>query len=253
MQIPLLLLRNTSMRILLLFFLCLTSVVSALAVDLNAGSPKTRALVRTDTVAVSVRNLDRQQIEALKSQKDFIYDDVPPPRQSLWERFWNWLWDIIAGIFNDKVSGRTVKYGVLLILAAAAIFIAFKLIGADLAWFAKKPKSIPVPYTIGEENIHEINFGDEIERAVSQGNYRLAVRLFYLSSLKTLTDKNLIHWQPEKTNHAYLQELKDEGKKQLFSELTRQFEYVWYGEFKLSKERFADIKTSFEQFNSRLS
>ncbi len=241
------------MRILLSFFLFLAPVVSAFPADLKTNLPEIKALVKTDTTKITVRNFNLQKIGALKSQKNFIYDDVAPPSQSLWERFWSWLWDVIEGIFNDKVSGRAVKYGVLLILAAVVIFIAFKLIGADLNWFSKKPKSVPIPYTEGEENIHEINFSDEIERAVDQGNYRLAVRLFYLSSLKALTDKNLIHWQPEKTNHAYLLELKDEGKRHLFSELTRQFEYVWYGEFELSSARFTAIRTSFEQFNSRLS
>ena len=73
-----------------------------------------------------------------------------------------------------------------------------------------------------------------IAEAEDAGNYRLATRLGYLEVLKHLTDRGLIQWQPDKTNHAYLAELAAGPLREAFRGATRQFEYVWYGELRLN-------------------
>ncbi len=104
--------------------------------------------------------------------------------------------------------------------------------------FRRKSLSANLPYSESLENIHEIDFDAEIEKAVSQHNYRLAVRMLYLKCLKQLSDATLIKWQPEKTNSAYINELNDVVKRTAFKLLTRQFEYVWYGEFAIDGSTF---------------
>lgn len=84
---------------------------------------------------------------------------------------------------------------------------------------------------------------------MQMGNYRLVVRLLYLKTLKQLSDRELIHWLPEKTNQAYVLEIADQAKQQEFAQLTTQFEYIWYGEFFIDKNSFAPIQESFHQFN----
>ena len=119
-------------------------------------------------------------------------------------------------------------------------------------YYAGEGQKASVPYTESLENIHEINFDDEIEKAISLRNYRVAVRLLYLKCLKQLSDKNLIQWQLDKTNAAYLYELTDPVQKQTFGLLTRQFEYVWYGNFHIDSEAFGDINLLFQNFKKQL-
>nr|WP_262905325.1 DUF4129 domain-containing protein [Hymenobacter nitidus] len=85
-------------------------------------------------------------------------------------------------------------------------------------------------YDTAAEDIHSLDFNTLLAQAEAAGNYRLAVRLGYLAVLKQLTDHGLIRWQPEKTNHDYLRELTAGSLRPAFQEITRQFEYVWYGE-----------------------
>lgn len=125
--------------------------------------------------------------------------------------------------------------------------------GADLNIFRKDAKQVPIPYSESLENIHEISFDQEIEKAMAQHNYKLAVRLLYLRSLKQLSDAGLIHWQTDKTNSAYLNEIADSAQRQSFSILTIQFEYVWYGDFPVDGRSFQNIYTLFQDFKKMLS
>lgn len=204
--------------------------------------------LKNDSTTLAVRNFDAQKIKDYRIQQEFHYDDAPLDTSWL-DRFWRWFWHLFDGILKNDYTAGFIKYMVIFVAAALVVFIVIKVIGLDLKIFAGKAKSVDVPYDGSLENIHEINFTEEIEEAVSNGNYRLAVRLFYLNSLKLMNDRQLISWQPEKTNHVYVNEITDPGRRQEFSALTRQFEYIWYGEFFIDKEYFNAVRVSFERFN----
>jgi len=236
-------------RVLIVFFLAVLSfygfpVFSQMSTQVLKDPP-----LKNDSSTVVPRNFDLQKIKDYSVQKDFQYDEQAPTNISWWDRFWRWFWDLLNGALQNKYSGSFVKYLVIVIVAALVIFAVIKLIGLDLKIFAGKSKAVEVPYDESLENIHEINFNEEIEKAVASGNYRLAVRLLYLRSLKLLSDQELIMWQPEKTNQTYIDELIDLERKQQFKVLTLQFEYIWYGDFSIDKEGFKGVKGSFDRFN----
>jgi hypothetical protein len=78
------------------------------------------------------------------------------------------------------------------------------------------------------------------------------VRLLYLRCLKQLSDAKLISWQIDKTNATYLFELDDTGQRQKFGLLTRQFEYIWYGDFPIDPKIFGNIYKSFMDFKNQM-
>lgn len=205
-------------------------------------------LSKLDTAsAVHLRHLDPQKLKSYAEDRDFKYDDVAP-ETDWWTRFWRWFWHLLEDAFGSGPSGQFIGYVALIILVALALFIIFKVLGLDLAIFSRKSKSVEVPYSDVEDNIHEINFNEEIDKAIASGNFRLAVRLFYLRILKQLSDANQINWQPEKTNQTYISEITDASRKHTFKNLTDQFEYVWYGEFAINQQQFDQMKTGFENF-----
>lgn len=204
-----------------------------------------------DSSKMILRNFDKEKIKAYTEQPEFSYQETPPEGRSLWSRFWRWFWDWFSRILENEVSGGLIKYGIIIALVGLVVFIIMKAMGLDLKIFTGKSKAIDVPYSESLENIHEINFRSEIEKAVAAGNYRLAVRLFYLHSLKVMNDNQMISWQPEKTNQTYVEEIADPDKRKQFGALTTRFEYIWYGEFFIDKESFAEVKSDFDRFNRR--
>lgn len=214
---------------------------------------KSKTILRKDSSQLAIRTFDENAIKKYRTQRDFKYDDVAPQSESLWDRFWRWFWRIISGIFSGKIAGSLIKYvltGVIIILAA---YIIIKLIGLDYKLFVRKSKTVVIPFEENLENIHEIDFDEQIEKAILSLNYRLAVRLLYLKTLKQLSDLGLIAWQLEKTNQTYVRELSDDLKKEDFAALTYQFEYIWYGDFFIDKGSFKKINDSFTHFNAKLA
>jgi len=245
------------MRLLLLIFLFVgIANVNASALQKKEDAQQVVAIKKPqveklDSSKVSVRKFDEQAISTYSKQKAFIYDDVPPKTMSLWDRFWRWIWGMINALLSGKTSGTIIKYVLIAIVVAVIVFVAIKLIGLDYKLLAKKSRVLEVPFEESLENIHEIDFDEQLAIAMQNKNYRLVVRLLYLKTLKKLTDQQVINWQPEKTNQDYVVELIDKPYYQEFASLTNQFEYVWYGEFYINEASFKQIQQSFQVFNQK--
>jgi len=99
--------------------------------------------------------------------------------------------------------------------------------------------------------VFDVPLKDFLQKSMAEKRYRDAVRLLYLILLKNLADKNLINWRPGKTNHEYQAEIEDDEIKKQFSHLTRMYEYIWYGDFKISATEFDTIHDRFDEFVSK--
>ncbi|WP_113654542.1 DUF4129 domain-containing protein [Pedobacter namyangjuensis] len=250
------------MRFLLAFVVFLLFAFNANATAIQKENVKKdsikKATLITDSSKITIKQIDEQAVNEYSKQRDFIYDDVTPAGLSWWDRFWmavgRWFERLFSG--GGKRLPNTgflvfLKYASITVAVALIVFIVMKIFGLDLKFLTGKSKAVDIPYEESLENIHEIDFEDHLENAISNGNYRLAVRLLYLKTLKQLTDRNLINWQPEKTNQTYIAELTEEHKTD-FADLTLRFEYIWYGDFYIDKESFEPINESFNQFNKQL-
>ena len=102
------------------------------------------------------------------------------------------------------------------------------------------------------DDIFEISYSKEINKAITSGNYRLAVRLMFLQLLKNLSERNIIEYTQDRTNFDYLLQLHQSSYYKDFFRLTRNYEFAWYGHFDINKEAFSSIKSDFETFNRRL-
>nr|WP_230688324.1 DUF4129 domain-containing protein [Hymenobacter jeongseonensis] len=108
-------------------------------------------------------------------------------------------------------------------------------------------------YDIASENIHAVDYAARIAEAEEAGNFRLAIRLGYLEVLKHLTDRGFIQWQPDKTNHAYLAEITTGPLRDAFRSITRQFEYVWYGELRLNAALYEQARAGQRAVTAQLT
>jgi Domain of unknown function (DUF4129) len=218
---------------------------------------------KTDSATIKVHHFDKNALDKYRRDPAFDYA-VHEHELNWWDRFWlavwrvwtafwDWVARILQKLFGGIGAGKNaisvLRIVIIVMIVALVIYIISKLIGVDLLkLFRKNQPVLEVPYSESLENIHQINFDDSIENALAVKDYRLAVRLLYLRALKQLSDAKLINWQLEKTNSAYLNELKDTEQRQKFSVVTRQFEYVWYGDFPVDGQSFQSINNFFVDF-----
>jgi hypothetical protein len=169
-----------------------------------------------------------------------------------WDRFWDWLMrklrvnpsSVLSAFFN-----RNLWYIIFIVIV---IFIIIKLFGSEIKLFFYRSRKVPVVMQTLEEDIHEINFEDQIQAAVSQGNFRFAVRLYYLKSLKELNERELIQWEKNKTNRDYYYELSGHTLQAPFAGITHFFNWIWYGDKPVDQLAFQEAKEQFNHFHSML-
>jgi hypothetical protein len=89
-----------------------------------------------------------------------------------------------------------------------------------------------------------------IGEAESKNDFNLATRYLYLQLLKKLSDNGLILFTPEKTNNVYVTELSGWNYQYEFSELTRNYEFIWYGKFAIGKSYYGQLKEKFLSINN---
>jgi len=200
--------------------------------------------------ADSLRHFNAQSLRDYARQAEFRYQETLSG-DSWWDRFLRWFWETLDTLLGNEYGRPLITYGAILLLTGLLIFLILKATGLDLLVFGRASKAIPVPPDAGTEDIHLIDFNQEIHRAVDAGNYRLAVRMFYLRLLKQLSDRNEITWSPDKTNRTYITEIQDAGRSARFKKLTQEFERAWYGEIGPEPGDFKRIAADFENFNSQ--
>ena len=259
------------LKVIFIFLISLMAAGQAYPLSLSKpDKPKTviHHLLKVDSSSVNIRQFDTTAIVKYHKDPSFNYAEKSAAL-TWWDRFWTWVWvlwsnfwgwvaSILQRLFGSVRAGKNAasifKYVIIGLAAIMIVYVIFKLIGIDLLRIFKKNKAIvEVPYSESIENIHEINFDDAVENALLVKDYRLAVRLLYLRSLKQLSDSNLINWKLGKTNSTYLSEIADAEQRRQFSIVTRQFEYVWYGDFPVDGQSFQNINAIFQEFKKRLS
>ena len=86
---------------------------------------------------------------------------------------------------------------------------------------------------------------------LEEGNYRLAMRAYFLASFAHLGDRELIRVARFKSNRDYRRELALKGARfpdlqEAFGENVRLFEYVWYGMHDMRDESVSSFMRNYE-------
>lgn len=237
-----------------LFRYLLASLLFFIPVISKAQAVKPKSVtkeIRVDSAQITPLKFDKDSINSYKEQKEFQYDEIGGQQLSWWDKFWMWFWRLIGSLIQGATSNLISRYIFIGLGVALILFIVIKAIGTENI-FRKKSKATILPYDVITENIHEIDYEQELQRLVAERKFRLAVRLLYLRALKKLSDAELINWQPDKTNYNYLMEIDKPELRNDFSKLTLQFDYIWYGDFPIDEVKFEPINQSFNQFNSQI-
>lgn len=157
---------------------------------------------------------------------------------------------------DDGSSGTipsSVLLGIAIVVFMAALF--YFLASSKVGFFAPREIDTNMEVTTDEmgDNIFGLNYPELLKKALQSSNYRLAVRILYLQTLRQLNDFGYIRFQPDYTNIDYLIQLKSSSRYEDFARITRHYEYVWYGKFEVSKELFEKISADFVTVQNKLN
>lgn len=208
--------------------------------------------IQFDSSAVQQRSFSASSLDKYLHDADFQYDKEMIETPSLWDRFWQWFWRKYDELMSTEAGRTTMRILYWLLGIGTVAFFIFRVMHMSrMNLFAGESEKI-MRYSVEDENIHAISFDAAIQQAIENGNYRLAIRFLYLQSLKLLSDKNIINWQPDKTNSAYLHEISKPAILHPFRNMTEVFEYTWYGNLAVSRENFSEMREEFTRFQSQL-
>ncbi|WP_327138699.1 DUF4129 domain-containing protein [Niabella yanshanensis] len=189
--------------------------------------------------SVSGRKLPAGYIDNLKREDNFDYvkNGIPEPEKRN------------APEMSFPIGEIWIYVAIILFL----LLLAWYLKEHNLLFFRKKSAAVQsAPQEELLKDIFTIEYESAIKEALSNNNYRLAIRLHYLQLLKTLSEKGMIQYQPDKTNFDYLLQIRSTPHHADFSSLTRQYEYSWYGLFPINQAQYDHVEQLFANFHKKI-
>lgn len=197
---------------------------------------------------VNRRNLSDSSLKRYTDDQAFWYANFPfeKKRKEIEER------DSKRPFFRSSLF-QTLLW--IVIIGGFATFIIIYLANSNVGIFRRKDSFIRRDEELEVEtsNIFEINYAKEIEKAVSKGNFRFAIRLQFLQTLKLMSTKNIIQYKPDRTDFDYLLQTYSTKYYSDFFRLTRTYEYAWYGQFDVDAEKYRLINQDFQKFGNTLA
>lgn len=201
------------------------------------------------------REISSGRIDQYRNQRAFQYNQPPPKlNRGFWVSIREWIIDKIDSLLSHRGLSYLVDVLKWFIPALILVFAVVKMAGMDQIafWRANSEGRTPVNDPL-HADIHVLDFETSISEAVGKAHFREAIRLQYLLTLKQLTDRGYIRWQPGKTNADYVSEISSSHLEDGFASLTQVFEWAWYGEFPVSGDAYTKIEPGFRGFRERLA
>ncbi|WP_455587301.1 DUF4129 domain-containing protein [Bacteroides sp.] len=184
---------------------------------------------------------DTAEIAAWQADPAYDYNrELVTPEFNLIEWLNLWLGKLLQKIFGSKFAEEYTETILVVLFIAVLLLIIWFVYKKRPELFVRSKKMLP--YGVEEDTIYGVDFQKEIDAAVSRHDYRGAVRLLYLQTLKQLSDAGQIEWQPYKTPTEYIYEIKADATKRPFRELTNRFLRVRYGNFEATGALFREMK-----------
>lgn len=165
--------------------------------------------------------------------------------RELWRNFLNWFKTDSNGssVIIDEIVNIVIVFLAIIALGFLIYYLNKK---GFIRLFSKKEQTV-ISEKFIEENINIIDFNLLTQQAKQEHNLRKAVRYYYLWTLKSWSQNNLINYEPNKTTKQYVAEINNTVNKTAFQYISYIYDNVWYGLHEISEEDFTKIEQQFIQ------
>lgn len=182
---------------------------------------------------------DSARIAVWQSNPDYDYNrELMVPDESLFEMLQRWLGKLLQRLLGSAVAEQYSTYiwiGIFVVILLLLFWFLYKK-KPELFMRSGKKSSL---YTVEDDTIYGIDFPKAISQMIAVHDYREAIRLLYLQTLKELSDGGRIDWQLYKTPTQYIYEVRIPA----FRQLTNHFLRVRYGNFDATETLFEQMQT----------
>jgi hypothetical protein len=240
------------------FFLLLAAVFMTAGMFLHAG-PEEPHKIKYDTASITKREASPDK------QKDYEGEDwrygrdksAKKSEPTVFDRMWDAFWQRVLDSFTNDDHERSFNpWSILwiLILVTIVVLVILKVTDTGLStiFSGKSKKNTDPDATLEDVDIHGIDYEKQIGQAIDNRDYRLAIRLWFLRTLKTFSDKELLSWKIDKTNSDYYYELSGTNFQQEFGEVSKVYDYIWYGEFPVDEISYSKAEDKFKTLNGKI-
>ncbi|MDX1910518.1 MAG: DUF4129 domain-containing protein [Saprospiraceae bacterium] len=214
--------------------------------DIEPRTPYTAPPVKP----VAMREPKAADWDAASGEIDYSKDIPKPPKERKKRDFDNGA---------SSVDWTRLTQGLGNILQVLAVLFALCVIAYGIYWMMQAPRNRVIArdgteITLAnlDEYIHETDLERYLREALIAANWPLAVRLYFLQAIKTLSEKETIVWSREKTNRDYLREMSHHHLGAQFRDITRHYERVWYGNQTLTSQEFKALEPKFKDFLNQI-
>jgi len=232
-----------------------TTTEEPVVTDENYGYNETHFYETTTPPAAVKRSISDAEWKKLTKDPAFDYEDKTEKKKQesesteykpgLWER----MFEAIFGFLGSS-AGKAIIIVLVVVFVLMLIFRTLQLNGN--IFFSKKDKKFAQEDIDTEDHIPD-DWEKEINTAAQTGNYRLALRYSYRYLLLMLQEKEKINFQVAKTNYQYVYELKGTEFYKPVMQLTREYEYAWYGGFNIERPFFENYQQMIAKIKRELN
>ena len=227
--------------------LLLSFFVNAQETPDNEIAIKSDSIIYNKNTSISEERTLSSDVKEKYAGKDFEYKENEPVKEK----------DTTHS--NSDLLGFLVffmSYIFPFLLGGFIIFVILKsVVGFDVRFWkpTKALKRTSEKLIYEDEDIYDVDLESLLQKAMHDKNFRLAIRYYYLMSLKGLSNKKIIEYHKDKTNSEYVFEIENSAMRSEFSYLSYVYTYVWYGEFPVDAQNFKAAQNKYQSFiNSML-
>jgi hypothetical protein len=178
------------------------------------------------SVTSGVNFTEKQEVEKKEKPADMPNIDLSPP---------------------PSVNFQGISQILLFILVAVIlVFLIYRIATGGFALNNQAVGNLAEETANLEERLRESDVDKYLREALARGEYRLAVRFYFLRVLKAMIENNHTEWKKEKTNRLYLSDVRERPYHKQLRDAIHIYERVWFGQTEFSKEDFERVQPDFQ-------
>lgn len=199
-----------------------------------------------DTFAL--REVSQSSVNKYLANPDYAYANDP----EYWKRgeIRN---DAGSSLFARLLRNKGFQWTLFLLVIAVIVYGIFLLAKENnFSWFSRRREQ---PSQEEPDSLLKgpLDYDETIRKYQAEGNYRVAVRYLFLRLIHSAADKNIIQLRDSTTNTEIGRAFGHHPLALQYRYLATAYEYIYFGDFNLNKEKFDSLKMRFEIFQEKIS